>query len=92
MLQANQIGLYLKNRSLRIGLIFCMLAQIYERKRLIVLFRLGGARFGRGQMLTVNQIARVLNWLYFKNELKNGQIFCMFAQFFENKSLIVSLK
>ena len=52
-----------------------MLAQIYERKFLIILLTLGVVRFGRGHMFSANQIAGFLNWLYIKKELKNWPYF-----------------
>ena len=48
-----------------------MLAQIYERKLLIILLTLGVVRFGRGYMLSANQNAGFLNWLYLKKEWMN---------------------
>ena len=46
-----------KHRNIsHISLIFRMQAQFYERKHLIVSFRLVVVRFGRSQMLLTNQI------------------------------------
>ena len=52
-----------------------MLAQIYEMKLLIILLSLGVVMFGRSHMISANQIAGFLNWLYLKNELKNWPYF-----------------
>ena len=54
---------------------FDMLAQTYERKHLIILLTLSVVRFGCGHMLSANQIAGFLNWLYLKKELKNWPYF-----------------
>ena len=48
-----------------------MLAQIYERKLLIILLRFGVVRFGRGHMLSANQIAGFYSQPQVKNEVIN---------------------